>query len=373
MSMKKTHFPINLAAIMAVVISAVSAGCGPAEPLELHPQWPDSPAPTRIKHIKNVRKSTDLVRPGFFDNIGHLIAGSVPLAMISPNCLTIVEGKYLYVTDQERQAVLVLDLKKSKSRIITQAGDVFFISPVGIAVCGDMLAVADSALGEVFLLDAKDKLIKTLKKPPGGNDKSPAKTGEFSRPTGLAWDARTKLLYVVDTLANEICVFDPASGRMVRRFGSHGTNPGEFNYPTHISLDHAGKIYVTDSLNFRVQIFDMKGKYLSHIGKLGDASGHLAVPKGVGVDRFGHIYIVDSYLSTIQIFDQKGRYLLGIGGPGRESGQFQVPTGLTVDSENKIYVCDSLNNRVQILQYVGETSDGQDENDEKDETNTKTP
>lgn len=367
MSGKKTHFSTETAVILAAVFSAAAVGCGPAEPLELHPQWPDSPAPTRIKHIKNVRKSTDLVRPGFFDNIGHLITGSVPLALIRPNCISVVEGKYIYVTDQERQAVLVLDLKKSKSRIITRAGDVFFVSPVGIAVCGNMLAVADSSLGEVFLLDARDKLIKTLKKPHDPFNKSVRKTSGFSRPTGLAWDAKTKLLYVVDTLANEVCVFDPASGRMVLRFGSHGTNPGQFNYPTHIFLDHTGKIYVTDSLNFRVQIFDMKGKYLSHIGKLGDASGHMAVPKGVGVDSFGHIYIVDSYFSAVQIFDQEGRYLLSIGGPGKESGQFQVPTGLTVDSENKIYVCDSLNNRVQILQYVGGASDGQDEE------NTETP
>jgi DNA-binding beta-propeller fold protein YncE len=361
---KKTPFLISLALIVATGSLGATTGCRPPEPPELHPQWPNSPAPTRIRHIKNVRKSTDLVRPGFFDNIGQLIAGSVPLALISPNCLAVVENKYLYVTDQEHQAVIVLDLKKSKSRIITKAGKVFFVSPVGIAVCGEMLAVADSALGEVFLLDAKDKLIRTLQKPPAGAPSPSAKASGFSRPTGLAWDPKEKLLYVVDTLANEICVFNPVSGRLVRRFGSHGTNHGQFNYPTHISLDQRGKIYVTDSLNFRVQMFDMKGKYLFHIGTLGDASGHLAVPKGVGIDRFGHIYIVDSYLSTIQIFDQKGRYLLGIGGPGRQSGQFQVPTGLAVDSENKIYICDSLNNRVQILQYVGAESDEQD---------TKTP
>ena len=369
MSERKTHFSIKTTLMLAVVVSAMSAGCGPSEPLEFHPQWPDSPAPTRIKHIKNVRQSTDLVRPGFFDNIGHLIAGSVPLAMIRPNCIAVVEGKHIYVTDQERQAVFVLDLKKPKSRVITQAGDMFFVSPVGVAVCGDMLAVADSALGEVFLLDSKDKLIKTLKKPSASFDKSARKASGFSRPTGLAWDPKAKLLYVVDTLANEICVFDPASGRMVRRFGSHGVNPGQFNYPTHIFLDHTGKVYVTDSLNFRVQMFDRKGKYLSHIGKLGDASGHIAVPKGVGVDRFGHIYIVDSYLSTVQIFDQKGRYLLGIGAPGKESGEFQVPTGLTVDSENKIYVCDSVNSRVQILQYIGAPSD----EGEQDGKNSKTP
>jgi len=361
MSRKATHFSRKIAAAVGAVFLAFSAGCGPSEPLELHPQWPNSPAPTRIKHVKNVSKSTDLVKPGFFDNIGQLFAGSEPLALIRPNCLAVVENQRLYVTDQERQAILVLDLKKPKSRLIAQAGEMFFVSPVGIAVCGDLLAIADSALGEVFLLDSDDKLVRKLKKPPHvAGIESSAKASGFSRPTGLAWDPKTKLLYVVDTLANEICAFEPTSGRMMRRFGSHGTKPGQFNYPTHIALDASGKIYVTDSLNFRVQIFDSEGQYVSHIGKLGDASGHLAVPKGVGIDQFGHIYIVDSYLSTVQIFDQKGRYLLGIGGPGDESGQFQVPTGVIVDSENKIYVCDSLNGRVQILQYVGADSDEKD-------------
>jgi len=356
MSEKQTRFFITSVMIFIAIGSLATTGCQPAEPLELHPQWPDSPAPTRIKHIKNVYKSTDLVKPGFLDNVGQLFTGSMPLSMIRPNCISVVENETLYITDQERQAVVVLDLKKPKSRLIAKAGDIFFVSPVGVAICGDLLAVSDSALGEVFLLDSNDKLIRTLKK---SNPSRSAKPSGFSRPTGMAWDSEAKLLYVVDTLANEVCVFDPTSGRMVRRFGSHGTNPGQFNYPTHIFLGPDGTIYVTDSLNFRVQMFDKAGKYRFHIGKLGDASGHLAVPKGVGVDKFGHIYIVDSYLSTVQIFDQQGRYLLGIGGPGSESGQFQVPTGIAIDSENKIYVCDSLNNRVQILQYVGEAADEQ--------------
>lgn len=334
------------------VWAAISAcvGCGDPSDNEFHPVWPLPPAPPRVAHLKNVAKPTDLAKPNFFQQLARLIAGESKFRLMRPNSVAVVEGKRLYVTDQEQQALLVFDLKSPKAVMISKAGDTFLVSPVGVAACGDLVAVADSALNAVFVLTPKGKLVKTVTKP-----------GGFKRPTGLAYDAGNGLLYVTDTLANEICAFALATGKLVRRFGSHGTGKGQFNFPTHIFLDGTGKIYVTDSLNFRVQAFDSQGKYLFHVGKLGDASGHLGVPKGVAVDTEGHIYIVDSYFGTVQVFDQKGRFLLTIGRPGTKSGAFQVPTGITIDSSNKIYVCDSYNNRVQILQYVGGRSDESNE------------
>ncbi len=341
-------YPGRRAAVLLLALAAASAcaGCGDPSTKEFHPVWPPPPAPRRIVHLKNLEKPTDLAKANFFEALAGLIAGKSKFRLMRPSSVAVVEGKRLYVTDQEQQAVLIFDLNSPKAVMISQAGDTFFISPVGVAACGDLIAVADSALNSVFILTAKGKLVKTVTKP-----------GGFKRPTGLAYDGKNGLLYVTDTLANEVCAFSLASGRLVRRFGSHGRGKGQFNYPTHVFVDGTGKIYVTDSLNFRIQAFDSRGKYLFQVGKLGDASGHVAVPKGVAVDSEGHIYIVDSYFGTVQVFDQKGRFLLSIGEPGTKSGAFQVPTGMTIDSNNRIYVCDSYNNRVQILQYVGESSD----------------
>lgn len=327
--------------VVLAVLATATGGCKPASP-EVHPVWPPPPAPARIRHLTNLRQASDLVKPGPLDMLNRALTGGDTLTLLRPSSVAVQAGRYVAVTDQERQGVIVFDLKRPRSRFLDRAGEAFFVSPVGVAACGAQVAVSDSALNTVSLLNLDGKLVRRFEKP-----------GGFGRPTGLACDARAGLLYVVDTLANEVCVFETATGRLTRRFGRGGLGGAEFNYPTHVFVDGAGRVYVTDTLNSRVQVLDADGKYLFHIGKLGDASGHLAVPKGVAVDRAGHIYVVDSYFSAVQIFDQKGRLLLSFGDPGRKTGEFQVPTGLTVDEQDRIYVCDSQNKRVQIFQYLG--------------------
>ena len=343
----KPDIKIKLAVLAAACSAAMAlAGCGPDKPPEIHPIWPPPPSLARVAHRKNIRVASDLARPGFFRRLFRAIAGDDEMALIRPHGAAVSDDGYLYITDQERQGVVVFGLDSWAERLIDRVGEVFLVSPVGIAVCEENIAVSDSALKRVFILTPDGELVRRI-----GPD------GGFARPTGLTYDRARKHLYVVDTLAHEVLVFSPTSGALVRRFGSPGTRPGKFNYPTHIFVDAKGLTYVTDSLNFRVQVFDGKGKYLRHIGRLGDASGHLAVPKGVAVDPQGHIYIVDSYFSTVQVFSQSGAFLMALGGPGKESGQLEVPAGLAVDGHNKLYVCDSYNGRVQLLEYIGDEDD----------------
>jgi len=321
-------------------LAACLAGCQPAKP-EYHPVWPSPPAEPRITHVQNIHQADDLGRPNFFQGLGRLITGDKGVILFRPHGVAVLEGKRIFVTDQELQGLAVMEMNGGRSRLIARMDKDFLVSPVGIVSCGQVLALSDSALRAVFLLDQDGKLLRKIEKPNG-----------FGRPTGLAYDAQRNWLYVSDTLANEICVFDLAGGNMVRRIGRSGTAPGEFNFPTHLCVDGQGRLYVTDSMNFRVQIFDAEGKYIFHIGKQGDASGHLAVPKSVAVDSLGHLYIVDSYFGRVQIFDLQGRFLLAVGEIGGENGMFQVPAGMAIDSKNRIYVCDSFNKRIQVLQYT---------------------
>lgn len=333
-------------AALGALLAALLCGACEAPSTEVHPFWPPPPAAPRILHLKTARGPTDLAKPNFFEALGNLFTGPPGQLLLRPSAIAVSADQRLYITDQERQAVVVMDMTSTRHALIDRAGNTYFVSPLGVAVCGQTLAVSDSALNAVFLLSLDGKFQKSLQKPEG-----------FKRVSGLAYDAGNHWLYAVDTLANEVCAFDLSSGKLVRRFGAPGIEPGQFNFPTHIFLDAAGKIYVTDSLNFRVQAFSPEGKYLFHIGQLGDATGHMAVPKGVGVDSYGHIYVMDSYFGALSIFDQRGRFLLSIGEVGDGAGAFQVPAGLTVDSKNRIYVCDSYNKRIQIFQYVGGAHD----------------
>lgn len=340
------HSGIRRAWSVALVATMASLGCARQAVTEgYHPQWPAAPAAPRLVHRRNVHGPADLAKSSFLDSLGRMIVGNRPQATVRPAGVAVQGGHRLLVTDQELQGVHVLDLKSGRGNFLARAGEQYFVSPVGAAACGSLIAVADGGLEKVFLMTPQGKLKKTIDRP-----------GGFGRPTGVAFDAQHDELYVVDTVEHQVCVFD-LEGGLLRVFGGHGTDVGQFNFPTHVFVDAQSRVYVTDSLNFRVQVFDRQGGFLFHIGRHGDASGHLGVPKGVAVDSVGHIYVVDSYFSTVQIFDRQGQFLLNIGGPGSASGQFQVPTGLTIDAEDRVFVCDSFNSRVQVFQYVGEVDD----------------
>ena len=63
--------------------------------------------------------------------------------------------------------------------------------------------------------------------------------------------------------------------RFISEFGRRGAGPGEFNFPTHINVDAAGRVYVTDSLNCRIQVFDASGQFQRAFGSAGDGAGPL--------------------------------------------------------------------------------------------------
>ena len=316
-------------------------GCASTPPEQVFRVWPPPPAEPRVHLVRLITGPQDLRRPSLLRRLGDAIAGPSRQRLMRPQGVAVSPEERIYVTDQELQGVHVFDLVSGRARFIARVEDLFLVSPVGVAVCGEQVAVSDSALREVYLLDDDGELALKMHKP-----------GGFGRPTGLAFEPQEGVLYVVDTLANEVCVFD-LSGTMVRRFGSLGTGEGRLNYPTHVFVDDQRRVYVTDSMNFRLQFFTSDGVYQGEVGQLGDASGYMAVPKGVGVDGFGHIYVVDSYLSNVQVFDRQGRFLLTFGEPGRDPGSFQVPTGMTVAPDGRVYVCDSFNSRVQVFKYIG--------------------
>jgi DNA-binding beta-propeller fold protein YncE len=324
----------------------VAGGCGQvAATNAVLRAWPPPPNEPRIVLRQVILGSKDFERGGFLEGLGRFLVGERKQTLLRPQAAAVDGADRLYVADQEHQGVHVFSLKGGGSEFLGRAGKEFLVSPAAVVMCEGRLAVSDSALARVFLLAPDGTLQRTLQRP-----------GGFQRPTGMAYDADRKFLYVVDTLAHDVCVFNLSTGEFLRRFGGAGTGEGLFNYPTYVAVDADGTVYVTDSLNFRVQVFDLRGTFLRQIGRLGDATGYMAVPKGIAVDRHGHLYVVDSALSTVQIFDREGRFLLSFGERGDEPGQFQVPTGLAVGPDDRIYVCDSFSRRLQVFQYV-ETKD----------------
>ena len=175
-------------------------------------------------------------------------------------------------------------------------------------------------------------------------------TGDFYMPYGVA--ARAGNVYVADTFNNRVQVFDK-NGVFRRSWGQVGSGSGSFTRPYDVAVDGEGNIYVADTYNFRVQKFDANGSFLLQWGQKGRGTGDFAFLSGVASGPGEMVYTVDSKLNRVQVFDSYGRYLRSWGRKGRGTGDFVAPMGLTVDSEGNVYVADSKMRRVQKFDAQG--------------------
>jgi len=303
--------------------------------------WPAEPDVARVAYVRSFARAEDLgISGGFFERLASILLGRDELRLVRPMAVTVV-GQNIFVADPGAMGVHRFDLEQHRYDLLRPA-DRALPSPVGLARGDDgEVYVTDSALGSVFVIA------------PGAKTASPLPLGaKLKQPTGITFDPDRHHLYVVDTAAHRVNVFD-RKGALISGFGQRGSADGEFNFPTHLWRDRDGRLYVTDALNFRLQMFDGQGRFLGKFGRQGDGTGDIARQKGVATDGFGHIYIVDALFHALQVFDGEGRLLLSLGGRGHDRGEFWLPAGIFISDDNTIYVADSYNQRVQVLRYVG--------------------
>jgi DNA-binding beta-propeller fold protein YncE len=316
------------------------------------PMWPAPPEIPRFRFAGELVGAPNFVVPGaetasaaqevFNWLVGLFDMPAEPLVLQRPQSGVVDERGRIYVTDSSRNAVYVFDEAAGAVVVWERAmGNQRFLAPIGIALGrGGEVLVADAELGYVVRMDAN------------GNGLGTIGEGLFRRPTGLARDPERGQVYVADTHAHDIKVFDD-DGNLLRVIGHRGEDDGSFNYPTHLCFAQ-GELYVTDTMNNRVQVFSAEGEVISRkFGQRGLFVGQMVRPKGVAVDEEGNIYVVESYYDHLLVYDRSGEFLIGIGGTGAASGKFFLPAGVWVDSRNRVFVADMFNGRVAVFQFLG--------------------
>ena len=326
--------------LVLVVFVAMIAACAPQyEKPDVDMVWPLPPDEPKIKYITTIRSTLDVGKKA---GLADALFGEEKVdVMAKPYGVAVDKEGVIYVTDPGR--VFISDLKKKEYDFIGMTPGLGKLSfPVGIGFAGDgRLFVTDISSDRVFVY--KDKKYAG----------AIGEKGELEGPSGVAVDDKEGLVYVADSKKHVVNVYSLKNYSRIRVIGKRGSEPGEFNYPTNIALDAEGNLYVVDTGNFRVQMFDKQGIFLKSIGKLGDVPGTFARPKGIAVDSEGHIYVVDTAFANFQIFDKDGKLLLFVGGPGDPPGKFWLPAGIAVDNEDKIYVVEQYPGLVQVFQYLG--------------------
>ena len=264
-----------------------------------------------------------------------------PIILRRPQTGMVDDSRRILVTDVSRQAIMVFDDAAGRLEVWDRASATSgFVAPIAIAAgANGNILVTDAELKRVFRLSAK------------GEPMGEFGAGVLTRPAGIARDSRSKQVFVADIHAHDIKVFDD-DGNHLRTVGRPGGAPGEFSYPSHLAISE-DKLYVSDTMNARIQVFDLTGKALFQFGERGLYLGNLVHPKGVAVDAEGNIYVVESFHDHLLVFDKSGRFLMAIGGTGKTNAEFYLPAGVWTDRNNRVFVADMFNGRVVILQFLG--------------------
>jgi len=151
--------------------------------------------------------------------------------------------------------------------------------------------------------------------------------GQLRSPKGIAVDVAGNL-YVADSQNHRIQVFDPG-GALLRQWGTQGAGPGQFQEPWGVAVASDGTVYVADTWNHRIQVFDHKGSFLRQWGVYGETGtdpgweGVFYGPRGLALDAQGYLYVSDTGNKRICKYTPEGYLVATAGGAGDGPGQFQ--------------------------------------------------
>src|ERR1700752_1989207 len=314
--------------------------------------WPNPPAIARIKFTtwfasdkaaRNLQGDKQK-KSAWMDRLAGTQSSeevfSRPFELVQPYGIAVDSKGNLYVADQKVGVVFVFNTESHDVDMIKNQVHAHFVRIIGLAMDdSDRLVVSDPGLRHVLVFDKNHKAEDVI-------------TDGMVDPGGLAIDTQNRLLYVADIELDQILVYDADTLKLLRKIGTTGhkhelTTPGDFSKPTGVAVDAEGNLYVADTMNNRIEIFDADGKFVSTFGKAGDGPGYFARPKGIAIDSDGHIWVADGQQDRVQVFNQQAQLLITFGGHGLLPGQFQGLVGIAIDKNSRVFTSEIYPGRVQ--------------------------
>ena len=322
--------------------------------------WPNPPAITRIKYLafytgekleppsqkqKKEASWKDRLAGTEPENDKNSNVAKPRFALGAPYGLAVDSKNRLYVADTKVGAVFVFNTETRDLELIRNGHEAHFVRITGLAIDdSDRLFVSDNGLKHVAVFNPQRKVEANIAE--GMVD-----------PAGIALDNENRFLYVCDTALDQVLVYDADTYKLLRKIGTTGkahslTTPGDFAAPTNAAVDADGNLYVADTLNNRVEVFDADGKFSYEFGKAGDGPGYFARPKGIAIDADGHVWVADAMQDRVQVFTKEGQLLIWMGGHGLMPGQFKALAGLAIDKNNRVFTSEQFPGRVQMFRYI---------------------
>ncbi len=261
-----------------------------------------------------------------------------------PNAMAIDDAGKIYVLDTT--GIQIFD---EGGTFLQRISDMAIAGAQSIAVVGDGSriyvgvrpgpGIVGAAGVGIVVLDAQGSVVSRI-------GEAGSEVTQLASPAALALDSAGRL-YVADANNRRVEVFTP-EGSHVRTIGEPGEGRGQFTSPRALAFDAEGRLYVGQGDTFLVQRFAADGTYEDTFGRsLSDET--IFRVGGVTVGPDGRIYVARSANHYVQVFDARELAWLGdLGELGRETGTFNTPLKLLTRGE-ELFVVDQQNHRVQVF------------------------
>ncbi|MDX8381499.1 MAG: tetratricopeptide repeat protein, partial [Ghiorsea sp.] len=265
----------------------------------------------------------------------------------------------------------------------------------------NILDISIDQLGRVYVLDDFNGGRVTIYSPLGeidtilGKDELFALTPDPARLTAMTVRP-DGILLVADKKTGHIYEIDWENMQLISSFATIGKGRGQLKAVSSLSLDSDGKLYVADTGNDKIEVFQLDWKKSSW---LNPAENRLSVQTSSvllsGCD-ISYVYTAETTLcinnkkdsvslrtfdgtliqkldlkfndpiravfdkneilildrASVHVFDNKGTFKFTFGSRGRRNGELSNPKGLTL-SQSAVYIADTGNKRVQVFSRNG--------------------
>lgn len=358
----KTVLPsfANLRMCFLALMMASMGGCAPVQEhtdtekpsLLIYPPPPDEP---RYAYERTIYGSADVTPRAKDATLKRALTGEMERSegLVKPYAVAVHRGR-IFVSDSADRFVKVFDVPEGRYFKIGDDELGPLVKPLGLDVdSAGNLYVADGSTKAVMVYSRDGKFLRKI-----GGPKV------FERISSVTVDVVGQRILVTDiggvsSDQHKVRVFDANNGTHLFDLGKRGIGPGEFNLPRDVAIGSNGQIYVVDGGNFRVQVFDKAGKYLSSFGSVGKQLGNFARPKEIATDAAGNIYVVDAAFGNFQIFNPDGDLLMFIGERSERDGpaRYMLPSGVYVDEDGRVYMVDQWFKKIDIFRPHGLAAD----------------